>query len=143
MVGLSRRLSLTRERKLVLVKAIKYKITPHTRCPECGHIFDPETEKGWSDDPADCLITCPECGHRFKGRLEVEPRQVTGTREVHRGFYSFLCPAQTIEAMRRLMQHRKVLGEKFLHDKHPEIYFSAIKNFASYRTARATLRKTS
>lgn len=116
---------------------LDYEIVPQTTCPFCGTIVEP-IQQNWESSVTDCRLICPNCHKKFQGLLQIFQKE-----GINVGTYHFLCPTQTLHQLREILASgRKRLGEKFLHDKHPEIYFSAIKNFGTYKNARQNLKKS-
>lgn len=127
------RMELALKQRLQL--SLDYRIYEHVKCPNCRKKVNPR--KGWSDDPRNCTVTCTHCGHKFEGQLRVVP-QVTQERPVvHHGLFRYLCASQTLYELQKIAQSRAgKIGEKFLHNKHPDIFFSSIKHFGTYAKAR-------
>jgi len=132
-LGLGPRLEI--EPRLELALRLRYEIVPQTTCPFCGCIVKPAKEN-WVSSSTDCRMICSSCGKRFQGLLQIFDQE-----GVDVGTYHFLCPDQTLYEMRQILSRtgRKYLGEKFLHDKYPEVYFSLLKNFHAYEKARKML----
>lgn len=131
MIGLS-----FRYRAVIKVALSKrYRIIPATTCPFCQTVVEAK-QKNWVDSPTDCHMICNNCKKRFKGIL-----QILDQNGVNVGSYDFLCPEQTLHSMKTILEKdkRKNLGEKYLHNLHPKIYFSLLKNFSTYRKARSLL----
>ena len=132
MIGLrlSPRLEIGHKIELKLIQ--RYEMVPQTTCPFCGRVVKPAKEN-WVSSSTDCRMICSSCGKMFQGLLQIFDQE-----GIDVGTYHFLCPDQTLYEMKRILSRtkRKYLGEKFLHDKYPEVYFSLLKNFRAYRKAR-------
>lgn len=132
-MGLKCRMIPMLEQKIKLKQ--EFKIVPQTVCPFCGNVVD-LVRKNFVNSDTDCRLICDKCQNKFQGLL-----QIFDEEGISAGTYHFLCPDQTIHAMKQILESgRKRLGEKFLRTKHPEIYFSAIKNFGSCRDARKSIK---
>ena len=115
------------QRQRILQEIHSMRTTPDGDCPACDKkMNEAEIKAGWNNDPTDYTTRCVRCGQRFIAVLKV-------TKEgVEIADYSYLCRVQLFARMQEMMAYRKVFGEVFLYQNHPEAFWSLIRHFGSY-----------
>lgn len=111
-----------------------------TTCPNCGYVHsDEEIREGWNDDPYDFTTQCKNCKWRFVAQLNVD-----GDSDVLPiGRYIFLCPNQLYTAIGDLLNERgrSLLGQQFLLNNRPDLFWNMIRHHGNYKLGRAAFKR--
>ena len=115
-------------------------ITPYTTCPNCGHVHsEEEVREGWNEDPYDFTTQCVKCKHRFVAALNVEGD--SGVLPL--GCYDFLCLVQLYTGISDFLaeRNRSLLGQQFLLDNRPDLFWNMIRHNGNYKLGLAAFKR--
>ena len=104
------------------------------RCPKCKHLLDDkEIRAGFSEDPRDFRTTCPKCGEKFLAHLIIKDPVTDKKKEVEK--IVFMCPAQTLSAMKKLLATRGKIGIAYLAKHNRQLYYNMVRHWGCYEKA--------
>lgn len=124
------RQKITLEQKLFGI----FKLESLGTCPKCWYtLTEKEILNGFSDDPYDFKTACPICGENFLSNLIVKDKETGENKELEP--ITFMCPDQTLEAMRDIMKERGRIGITYLRKNNRQLFYNMVKHFGSYAKA--------
>jgi len=133
---------LSQRQELSLVQVLRQTvtdtiITSRGICPECEHhLSEEEIRAGWNTDPQDYTTQCPQCEHRFQAHLFLSRQgKIIGEQP-------YLCLQQLFAGLQAARRgKRQILGEVYLSENHPMLFWNMIRHFATYNKGLLALAR--